>query len=422
MRKSLLYTMGLAAAMTAGMAVTAFAGWSQDGGNWYYYHDRSGNMITDEWVKSGDYYYYLGHDGKMVTNSLIDDQYYVDANGARVTNSWQYLYGEDEWDEDETGWRYFGTTGKIYQDGMKEIDKVWYHFDNGIMTTGWKEVGDYTYYFKESGARATGWHWLADPDEDNWGEYWYYFGTNGKMAAGTEKVVDDVRYIFDREGRMLTGWVDPEDFTSTGNWDLTSTDTADLLFFSDNGASAEGWQYMSAPDGSDDYWFYFKEGRAYSPEYKTTIVGNYGMAKIDSKTYCFDAEGHLVTGLIRVNDGRYFFFDEDDGTMVTGRATITTDEFDEQEFYFATSGSIGERGAGFTGMKDSRVYDNGIMLCAEDGMKYEIVEIYVEGEKRTYLVAESGKIKTSGTVKDGDGVKYKVTKSGNSYNIEIVND
>ena len=422
MRKNTLYTMGLAAAMTAGFAMTAFAGWSQEGGDWYYHHDRTGNKIEDEWVKSGDYYYYLGHDGKMKTNSLIEDTYYVNANGVRVTNSWQYFYGEDDWDEDEAGWRYFGSTGKMYQDGMKEIGGIWYHFEDGIMSTGWKEVGDYTYYFKESGARANGWQWMADPDEDNWGEYWYYFGTNGKMVAGDKKKIDNKIYIFDEEGRMLTGWVNPEDFTSTGNWDLSNDNTEDLFFFEDSGASAEGWHFMSAPDGSDDYWFYFKEGRAYSPEYKTTLVGEYGMAKINDEIYCFDEGAHMVTGLIQVKDGRYFLFDEDDGTLFTGRATISNDEFDEQEFYFATSGNIGKRGAGFTGMKDSRVYDNGIMLRAEDGTKYQIFDIYVDGEKRTYLVGESGKVKTSGTVKDGDGVNYKVTKSGSSYNIEIVND
>ena len=421
MRKNTLYTMGLAAAMTAGLAMTAFAGWSNDGVNWYYHHDRTGDMITDEWVKSGDYYYYLGHDGKMVTNSLIDDVYYVDATGARVTNSWQYFYGEDIWDEDEAGWRYFGSNGKMYQEGMKEIDGVWYHFEDGIMSTGWMEIGDYTYYFRESGARADGWRWLADPDEDNWGEYWYYFGNNGKMIAGDDKVVDEKTYIFDESGRMLTGWVNPADFTSSSNWDLSNEDTAEILFFDDNGAAAEGWHYMSAPDGSDEYWFYFKGGRAYSPAYKTTVVGNYGMVKINNETYCFDEEGHLVTGLIEA-EGKYYFFDEDNGAMLTGRATISNDEFDEQEFYFATSGITGKRGAGLTGMKDGRVYENGLMLRAEEGMKYQIVVINDDGDVKRYLVNESGKVKTSGTVRDGNGVKYKVTKSGGSYIIETVND
>ena len=421
MKKRVLCAMGLAAAMVSGMTITATAGWSHDGANWYYYHDRSGDMITDEWMKSGDFYYYLGHDGKMVINSLIDDLYYVDVNGARVTNSWQYLYGTDGWDEDEAGWRYFTSSGKMYQDGMKEIDGAWYYFEDGVMKTGWMEIGDYTYYFRDSGARAHGWQWLADPDEDNWGAYWYYFGSNGKMIASDDKVIDDKTYIFDPDGRMLTGWVNPEDFTSDGNWDLSNEDTADILFFDDNGAAAEGWHYMSAPDGSDEYWFYFNKGRAYSPEYKTTVVGEYGMAKINNETYCFDEEGHLATGLIET-DGKYFFFDEDDGTLLTGRATITNDQFVDQEFYFATSGVTGKRGAGLTGVKDGRVYENGLLLCAEEGMKYAIVDIFDDGVTKYYLVNESGKVKTSGTVKDGNGVKYKVTKSGSSYNIEIVSD
>lgn len=419
MKKSALYTMGLAAAMTAGMTVTALAGWVQDGADWYYYNDKSGDKITDEWVKTGDSFYYLGSNGKMVTNSLVDDVYFVNANGARVSNSWQYFYNGDEWDE---GWRYFGANGKMYQEGIKGIDGVYYHFEEGIMSTGWVDVGEYTYYFKDSGARAEGWQWLADPEEDNWGEYWYYFGTNGKLVTGDDKVINEKTYIFDEDGRMLTGWVNPEDYTSSGNWNLSNEDTADILFFDENGAAAEGWQYMSAPDGSDEYWFYFKKGRAYSPEYETTIVGDYGMAKIKNETYCFDEEGHLVTGLIQDKQGRYFFFDEDNGTMQTGHVSVSNDEFNDHGFYFATNGVIGKRGAGLTGVKDNRVYENGMMLCAEEGMKYGIVEIVVDGEKRRYLVNESGKIKTSGTAKDADGVKYQVTKSGSSYIIQIVND
>ena len=45
-------------------------------------------------------------------------------------------------------------------------------------------------------------------------------------------------------------------------------------------------------------------------------------------------------------------------------------------------------------------------------MKYQIVE--VDGAQ--YMVNEAGKVKTSGTVRDGDGVKYKITKAqGEGY-------
>lgn len=420
MKKKVLWTMGAATLLTMGMAMTAFAGWAKDGTTWYYYHDRSGDMIKDEWVQSNGYWYYLGADGKLVTNSMIDDIYYVGSTGARATNAWVYFDGD--WDDDESGWRYFASNGKAYADGMKEIDGVWYHFEDTIMSTGWVEYGDYTYYFKDSGARTTGWKWLAGPDEDEWEESWYYFTSSGKMVEGCKKVIDEKTYIFDNEGHMLTGWVEPEDFTSTGRDDLSDTDSGNLLFFDEDGSAAEGWHYMSSLDDADDYWYYFKDGKAYSTSYKTTEVGDYGMVKIGNNYYCFDEDGHLVTGLVETDDGHYFFFDEDDGTLQTGRIVITNDEFEEQEFYFATTGVAGKRGAGVTGVKDNRVYKNGLLLCAEDGMKYAIVEIEVDGEKEQYLVNESGKIKTSGTVKDGDGVKYKVTKSDGKYIIEVVKD
>lgn len=50
MRKGLM-VLTLAAAFTAGMAMTSFAGWSQKNGNWYYYNDSTGKMVQDDWVK-----------------------------------------------------------------------------------------------------------------------------------------------------------------------------------------------------------------------------------------------------------------------------------------------------------------------------------------------------------------------------------
>ena len=103
MRKNhVLLTMALAGVMTAGMAMTAFAGWVQTNGVWYFYNDSTGKMVTDDWAPSGDNRYYLGRDGAMKTNSFIDDTYYVDGSGAMVKNSWQLI--SDDWGEEAT-WR-----------------------------------------------------------------------------------------------------------------------------------------------------------------------------------------------------------------------------------------------------------------------------------------------------------------------------
>ena len=77
MRKGLM-VMTLAAAFTAGMAMTSFAGWSQKNGNWYYYNDSTGKMVQDDWVKVNEKWYYMDSNGVMATGvRTIDGKRYV---------------------------------------------------------------------------------------------------------------------------------------------------------------------------------------------------------------------------------------------------------------------------------------------------------------------------------------------------------
>jgi len=100
--------------------------------------------------------------------------------------------------------------------------------------------------------------------------------------------------------------------------------------------------------------------------------------------------------------------------MQTGKMTVYSDDFYNEIFYFATSGSVGQRGAGVSGVKDGYLYEDGLLVKAEDGMKYELVEV----DDKDYVVNESGKVKTSGTAKNADGVKYTIKKNSNgTYNI-----
>lgn len=65
-----------AALLAIGGAMTSFAaqGWVEEDGTWYYY-DKDGNRVEDEWKKSGDNWFWLDSEegGAMATDKLIED-------------------------------------------------------------------------------------------------------------------------------------------------------------------------------------------------------------------------------------------------------------------------------------------------------------------------------------------------------------
>ena len=65
-----------AALLAIGGAMTSFAaqGWVEEDGTWYYY-DKDGNRVENEWRKSGDSWFWLDGDegGAMATDKLIED-------------------------------------------------------------------------------------------------------------------------------------------------------------------------------------------------------------------------------------------------------------------------------------------------------------------------------------------------------------
>lgn len=234
--------------LTAGMATTSFADWSQQNGKWYYYNDNNGRLVRNDWVCSKDAWYYMDYNGVMQTNSLIDDTYYVNENGVMITNTWKYI-NNSRWNE--SGWRYFGANGKAYTNGWKQINDVWYHFTDSVLDIGWVEIDGKIYHLEDSGAMTTGWRKLADR-EDDWGEYWYYFNSSGKLIYDGELKISGETYIFDHSGRMLTGWVNESDYTSTGRDDLSNSDVNALRYFRSGGQQMNGWRYMASPDDAEE--------------------------------------------------------------------------------------------------------------------------------------------------------------------------
>lgn len=421
-KKKLLTIVSATAVLSLGLSIMSFAatGWVQENGKWRYY-DRDGYYVTNEWKRLNNTWYYLDDNGYMAVNALIEDgdRYYaVDGLGGMVKNEWREFACED--DDSETKWYYFLDNGKAKDNGFLTLDGNKYHFTDGKMDEGWLQVDDATYLLNRNhdgtfGSVVKGWVYVDDfGDNDDVSadeEGWYYFNDSGKLVADTERKIDGYYYVFDENGLMLDNWVK---FTKTESIS-GAEDTIYKFYRTSEGQRVDKWVYiddMSESEGceTEEGWYYFKSGIPYSSTYKTTeIADGYGVAKIDGKIYCFDKDGRMVTGKVDAKDGTYFYFD-DDGAMKYGKVKIEdADDLDDGTYYFNKTGSLGEKGASYTGVYKGYLYNNGELVKAEEGMRYQKVSV----SGKDYMINERGKVITSGTVKDSDGYKWKIEKNTN---------
>ncbi|NBH34087.1 hypothetical protein D3Z58_11085, partial [Clostridiaceae bacterium] len=142
-----------AALLAIGASMTSFAatGWVQENGEWFWY-DRDGSRVEDEWKKSGNDWYWLDSEenGAMALDKLIEDDgdtYYVNSTGVMVRNAWVSIVNEDQDDDEdpaEYNWYYFQSNGKAYKKGdsgstrFRTINGKRYAFDDdGKMLYGW---------------------------------------------------------------------------------------------------------------------------------------------------------------------------------------------------------------------------------------------------------------------------------------------
>ena len=347
-----------AALLAIGGAMTSFAaqGWVEEDGTWYYY-DKDGNRVEDEWKKSGDNWFWLDSEegGAMATDKLVEDDdntYYVDGNGVMVTNTWVKVVNEDQDDDDPAEYRYYymQASGKAYKAGdsgnvkFKTIDGKKYAFDeDGKMLYGWVNKDDSTlatgdsdweeatYYMGswEDGALKTGWQKVNvyDEDEDDDYDYWFNFKSNGeKRKKGDssekeilEKKINGKYYGFDERGVMTYEWTVATNSTST------SSNIKDWRYFNspeDGARSTKGWFKVVAPDeDGDDNTFKDYSGKTFAKS---------DAADENERWYYADSDGELYIGQIKKIKGKYYGFapagSGKDGSMLTGLCALTVDK------------------------------------------------------------------------------------------------
>ena len=347
-----------AALLAIGGAMTSFAaqGWVEEDGTWYYY-DKDGSRVEDEWKKSGDNWFWLDSEegGAMATDKLIEDDdktYYVDANGVMVTNTWVKVVNEDQDDEDDPAeyhYYYMQSNGKAYKGSgdkvsKKTIDGKQCAFDeDGIMLYGWVDEdgtmvndedgwADATYYFGswEDGSMKTGWQKISvydntDDKEDDY-DYWFNFKANGKKRVQLDNGSEDTDatwknngkyYHFDTRGVMVYEWYPTQNTTS-------------------NLHSASNWSYFNSPeDGAKVVKGWFKvvgpnEDTSFKELDSESFASVDGVKNEDARWYYNDGrEEGLVAGKIKKIKGKYYGFRPDDGekggAMLKGLCALEMD-------------------------------------------------------------------------------------------------
>lgn len=344
-------------AMGASMSSYAAAGWVEENGTWYYY-DKDGNKVEDEWKKSGDSWYWLDseQDGAMAVEKLIEDDdniYYVDADGVMVRNTWVKLANEEQDDvEDpaEYNYYYLQANGKAYKapssgsTTFKTIDGKKYAFDgDGKMLYGWvngqseRLTGDTDwnansedediYYLGswEDGAMKTGWQRLTvcdDLDDEEEKDFWFWFKSNGKKYTAQkgnlikeDKLINGKKYGFDERGVMAYEWVlateNSAGAASTSNWRYFRSPE-------DGARVSKGWFKVVAPNDNIDNTF------------KDYSNGSFATEHADDETerwYYADKNGKLYEGEIKKIKGQYYGFYPDSnekkgGAMLTGLCAL----------------------------------------------------------------------------------------------------
>ena len=147
------------------------------------------------------------------------------------------------WYQQDDEWRCKDKNGDDYYSAWAKSGADWYWLND----EGWMArevlVDDETKYVDADGKMVKNdWKKIANDEGD---EFWYYFQAGGKKMVGKEAgpkpvSVTGKKYIFDTEGKMLSGWVLPN-YDSARDDDYAWQEGIYYCGDEDDGAVTYGW-------------------------------------------------------------------------------------------------------------------------------------------------------------------------------------
>ncbi|MGL5801053.1 MAG: SH3 domain-containing protein, partial [Cetobacterium sp.] len=186
---------------------TMLTGWIEQWGSWYYFN-TDGTMRKNAWLhQSNGQTFYLGPDGiKYVGKHTIGGvEYTFNSAGILedIKKGWQTINGKKY---------YFDNNGNKTVD-WKEIDGNWYYFnsDGTLRTNVWlTQSNGQTFYLGADGAKYTGTHSMGN-------ETWIF--NDAGILERKWKLINGSWHVYDKNGTMLTGWIE-----QWGSWYYFNTD------------------------------------------------------------------------------------------------------------------------------------------------------------------------------------------------------
>ena len=253
---------------------------------------------------------YLGLSKEKVEWKTVNGKKYCYVNNQKITGERQiggYWYYFDGNGVMQTGFVNLGSKTVYYnsdgqmQYGEQKINNAWYYLDtitgaritgfynlpgktvyygsDGKMRYGEQKINNAWYYFDTiTGARVTGFYNLSGKI--------YYYGTDGKKRFGEQKI-NDAWYCFDTStGKMVTGF-----YNLPGK----------VVYYGADGKMLYGEQKIGS------YYYYF------DPVFGSMYTG---WRTVNKKTKYYQNNGHCTTGEYQI-DNRWYYFDKN-GIMQTG--------------------------------------------------------------------------------------------------------